>query len=259
MTHPSAVSDEAVFKALADPHRRTLLDLLFERDGQTLTELMAHLPMTRFGCMKHLQVLEQAGLLSHRKVGREKYHYLNPVPIQEIFDRWVSKYAQPFTQHLTELKTWLEAVPVTHPVHQFDTFIRTTPERLWQALTDGQFTPQYYFGSRVNSSWQTGAPYRYDNPDGSVLLSGEILESDPPHRLRMSFQAHWSDLARSSGISEVTYEIEAQGNVCRLRVIHAGLDPEHAMTAQFKNGWSEIVSGLKTLLETGQPLRSDKP
>lgn len=255
MTLTESFSDEAVFKALADGHRRTLLDALFERDGQTLSELMTRLPMTRFGCMKHLQVLEQAGLLSHRKIGREKHHFLNPVPIQGIFDRWVSKYAQPFTQHLSELKTWLEAVPVTYPVHQFETYIRTTPERLWQALTDGQLTPQYYFGSRVSSSWQAGEPYRYDNPDGSALLSGQILETDPPRRLRMSFQAHWSEDARSSGVSEVTYEIEPRGETCLLRVIHEGLNPAHPMTVGFHNGWNQILSGLKTLLETGQPLR----
>src|SRR5215472_5313722 len=95
---------DAVFKALADPHRRLLLDLLNQQDGQTLLQLQRHLPITRFGCMKHLQVLEGAGLLTSRKVGREKFHYLNPFPIRLIQERWVSKYAQPWMQNLLGLK-----------------------------------------------------------------------------------------------------------------------------------------------------------
>lgn len=101
---------EPVFKALADVNRRRLLDQLFERDGQTLGELQACLPqMTRFGVMKHLDVLEDAGVITTRKVGREKFHYLNPVPIQQIYDRWVSRYMQPWTDALTSLKHELEA------------------------------------------------------------------------------------------------------------------------------------------------------
>jgi DNA-binding transcriptional ArsR family regulator len=97
-----------VFKALADPTRRGLLDALFERDGQTLTELERGLPMTRFGVMKHLRVLEEAGLLTTMKRGREKLHFLNPVPIQLIHERWVSKYAEPWATTLTGLKQQLE-------------------------------------------------------------------------------------------------------------------------------------------------------
>jgi DNA-binding transcriptional ArsR family regulator len=99
---------DAVFKALADPTRRGLLDALFERGGQTLTELEQELPMTRFGVMKHLRVLEDAGLVTTRRSGREKLHYLNPVPIRLIHDRWVSKYAAPLAATITGIKRALE-------------------------------------------------------------------------------------------------------------------------------------------------------
>ncbi len=99
---------DEVFKALADPTRRALLDALFAEDGQTLTSLEQRLPMSRFGVMKHLKVLEEAGLVVTRRQGREKLHYLNPVPIQLVHDRWVSKFAQPWTAALVELKQQLE-------------------------------------------------------------------------------------------------------------------------------------------------------
>jgi DNA-binding transcriptional ArsR family regulator len=99
---------DEVFKALADPTRRGLLDRLFERDGQTLGELEEGLSMTRFGVMKHLRVLEEAGLLTTQRRGREKLHFLNPVPIRLVYERWVSKYSEPWASALSELKTELE-------------------------------------------------------------------------------------------------------------------------------------------------------
>src|ERR1700751_3239529 len=100
--------DDLVFKALADPTRRHLLDRLFERDGRTLTELESDLEMTRFGVMKHLRVLEDAGLVVTRRAGREKHHFLNPVPIRVIHDRWIDKYTERHVSALSELKTQLE-------------------------------------------------------------------------------------------------------------------------------------------------------
>jgi DNA-binding transcriptional ArsR family regulator len=99
---------DAVFKALADPTRRSLLDALYEHDGQTLSALEERLPMTRFGVMKHLRVLEDAGLLTTKRRGREKFHFLNPVPIRLVHDRWVSKYAEPWAAALSGLKQQLE-------------------------------------------------------------------------------------------------------------------------------------------------------
>src|SRR5437762_12217803 len=116
---------DQVFKALADPTRRKLLDLLFEQDGQTLSALDRELPMTRFGVMKHLRVLEEADLVVTRRRGREKHHFLNPVPIRLVHDRWVSKYAEPWAAGLSGLKRRLEDTMDK----VFEIYIKTTPER----------------------------------------------------------------------------------------------------------------------------------
>jgi uncharacterized protein YndB with AHSA1/START domain len=251
----NAMKQDEVFKALADPSRRKLLDVLFEQDGQTLLELQAHLPMTRFGCMKHLQILEEAGLITTRKVGREKHHYLNPVPIQLVYDRWVSKYAQPWTQTLALLKNNLEEITMDKkPAHVFQIFIRTTPELLWRALTEGDITRQYYFGSQVESSWKPGEAYCYRNSDGSKLLDGDIVEIDPPRRLVMTFRPLWQGEEESSRLSTVSWEIMQVGATCKLTVTHAGLVPDRSATHGIIEGWGQILSSLKTWLETGEPL-----
>src|SRR3982751_1480543 len=126
---------DEVFKALADSTRRGLLDALYERDGPSLSAREASLPMTRFGVMKHLKVLEEAGLVTTRKRGREKLHFLNPVPIRRVHDRWVSKYAEPWAAGLSELKHDLEQEERTME-KVFEIYIKTTPERLWEAITD---------------------------------------------------------------------------------------------------------------------------
>src|SRR5262245_4637773 len=168
---------EAVFKALADPHRRQILDLLFARDGQTLGELCAGFEtMTRFGVMKHLRVLEEAGLVTTRKAGREKLHYLNPVPIRLIHDRWISKYAAPWVEALGDLKSALEGMTMDQPRHVFEVYIRTTPEQLWTAITSPEFTRRYFYATAVESEWQPGSPFRYRQDDGAIALSGEVLE-----------------------------------------------------------------------------------
>src|SRR5919197_869892 len=151
-----------VFKALADPSRRLLLDSLFVEDGQTLGELSARLPgMTRFGVMKHLRLLEAAGLVTTRKAGREKLHYLNPVPIRLIHDRWIGKYAEAWVGALTDLKHVLEGEPMDRPSHVFQVYIRTTPEQLWQAITNPDFTERYFHRSRVASSFKNGDRLSY--------------------------------------------------------------------------------------------------
>jgi uncharacterized protein YndB with AHSA1/START domain len=247
---------EPVFKALADPNRRLLLDKLHERDGQTLLELQRCLPeMTRFGTMKHLKVLEEAGLIITRRSGREKHHFLNRVPIQMVYDRWVSKFARPFARSLTGLKYLLEESPMSETVsHYFEVYIRSTPEKVWQALTDGAMTPQYYFGTSVKSDWKTGSSYQYLTADGFNMLSGEIIEADPPWKLVTTFDAHFDEEAEKAGTSTVTYEITQVGDAVKLTLLHEGLDPALGLTQGVKHGWSAILSGLKTLLETGEPL-----
>ncbi len=238
-----------VFKALADPTRRSLLDELFREDGQTLTALEARLPMTRFGVMKHLKQLEDAGLVVTRRRGREKLHFLNPVPIRLVHDRWVSKFAEPWAAALSGLKHRLET-----PLEKvFEIYIRTTPERLWEAITDADIRSRYHFGNRVTSDWTTGSRYELTNPgaDGP-LVAGENLEVKRPRRLVQSMVALWGDDVKAEGTSRVTWEIEPVGNSCRLTVTHDQL-PEGA-NEQLYGGWPMILSGLKTWLETGQLL-----
>ena len=147
---------DAVFRALADPTRRSLLDELFREDGQTLSALEARFSMTRFGVMKHLKQLEEAGLVVTKRRGREKLHFLNPVPIRLVHDRWVSKYAEPCAAALSGLKDTLEERTMEKV---FEIYIKTTPERLWQALTDPEMRSKYQFGSRFSADFTPGSRY----------------------------------------------------------------------------------------------------
>jgi uncharacterized protein YndB with AHSA1/START domain/DNA-binding transcriptional ArsR family regulator len=239
---------DEVFRALADPTRRSLLDELFAQDGQTLSELERRLPMTRFGVMKHLRVLEAAHLVTTRRRGREKLHFLNPVPIQLVHDRWVSKYAEPWATGLIGLKRRVEE-DVMEKV--FEIYIKTTPERLWQAITDSEMRAKYSFGVGIVSEWTQGSSYRA--AAGAMPISeGENLEVDPPRRLVQSFRAQWSDDVKSEGTSTVTWEIEPVGDSCRLLVTHSDL--REGANEELYGGWPMILSGLKTLLETGEKL-----
>jgi len=239
-----------VFRALADPTRRSLLDELYRCDGQTLSALEARLPMTRFGVMKHLRVLEEAGLVVTRRRGREKLHFLNAVPIRLVHDRWVSKYAEPWAASLSALKQTLEEESMEKV---FEIYIKTTPERLWEALTDSETHAAYSFGVGVSSDWTVGSSYEGGSTAaGAPLIEGENLEVDPPRRLVQSYRALWSDDVRRAGTSRVTYEIEPVGDSCCLTVTHDQLPAD--ANPQLYGGWPMILSGLKTLLETGERL-----
>jgi uncharacterized protein YndB with AHSA1/START domain len=238
-----------VFRALADPTRRSLLDALYRDDGQTLGALVERESMSRFGVMKHLRLLEEAGLIVTRRRGREKLHFLNPVPIRLVHDRWVSKYAEPWASALSDLKTRLE-----HPMEKvFEIYIKTTPERLWQAITDPDMRASYSFGVATHSEWTTGSSYNGTSGGGTIpITEGENLEVDPPRRLVQSYRALWGDDVKAEGTSRVTWEIEPVADSCRLIVTHDQL-PEGA-NEQLFGGWPMILSGLKTLLETGESL-----
>ena len=240
---------DAVFRALADPTRRGLLDQLFREDGQTLSALERRLPMTRFGVMKHLRVLEEARLVVTKKRGREKLHFLNPVPIRLVHDRWVSKYAAPWAAMLSGLKQSLEGKTMEKV---FEIYIKTTPERLWKAITDSEMRAKYSFGLSVKSNWQAGSPYEGQSPTAALIIEGENLEVDPPRRLVQSFRALWSEDVKREGTSKVTWQIEPVGDSCRLLVIHSELRED--ANPELYGGWMMILSGLKTLLETGQSL-----
>jgi uncharacterized protein YndB with AHSA1/START domain/DNA-binding transcriptional ArsR family regulator len=243
---------DEVFKALADPTRRKLLDELFREDGQTLAALEARLPMTRFGVMKHLRVLEQAGLVKAKRRGREKLHFLNAVPIRLVYDRWVSKYAEPWAAALTGLKQTIEEQNAMEKV--FEIYIKTTPDRLWEAITDFDLRRRYTFGAGAKSDWTTGSSYELCSPSGGglKLAEGENLEVEPPRRLVQSFAALWNEGVQREGVSRVTWEIEPVGDSCRLTVTHGDLRED--ANDELYGGWPMILSGLKTLLETGGDL-----
>ena len=259
-------SVDAVFRALADPTRRSLLDELYECDGQSLSALEQRLPMTRFGVMKHLKVLEEAGLVVTKQRGREKLHFLNPVPIRLVHDRWVSKYAEPWASALSELKTRLEEDTMdtqssgkrpwtAGPTEKvFEIYIKATPERAWEAITDSEMRQKYSFGVGVVLGLDTRAlVYESVHPGAGVVISdGENLEVDPPRRLVQSFKALWSEEVEAEGTSRVTWEIEPVGDSCRLTVTHDQLAPD--ANGELYGGWPMILSGLKTLLETGESL-----
>jgi uncharacterized protein YndB with AHSA1/START domain/biotin operon repressor len=237
-----------VFRALADPTRRSLLDELFKEDGQSLSMLEERLPMTRFGVMKHLKLLEEAGLVVTKRRGREKLHFLNPVPIRLVHDRWVSKYAEPWAASLSGLKQELENKSMEKI---FEIYIKTTPERLWHAITDTEMRRKWNFGAIVTSDWTQGS--RFEGVGGGrPILEGENLLIDPPRRLVQSFRALWGEDVKSEGTSRVTWEIEPIGDSCRLLVTHDQL--REGANNQLYGGWPMALSGIKTLLETGEIL-----
>ena len=245
------LSVDAVFKALSDPTRRQLLDTLRDRGGLTLTELEAGLGMTRFGVMKHLKVLEEANLVVTRRDGRFKYHYLNALPLQEVADRWMAPYGKPLARFALNIKNALESAPpmADKPNFVFSTYIRTTPDKLWDALTNPEMTQQYYYGGRVQADLRVGGRFYYLDPAGEMNLDGEVIEIDPPRKLVTTFKATWSPPEGQT--TRVMYEIEPMGEVCKLTMTH--FDYEKAM-AGIEIGWPIIISGLKTFLETGKPL-----
>src|SRR5437879_5663113 len=239
----------AGFKALAKPTRRSLLAELAREDGQTLNALQERFPMTRFGVMKHLRLLEEAGLVVTRRRGREKLHFLNPVPIRLVHDRWVSKYAEPWAAALSQLKSRLEE----RMEKVFEIYIKTTPELLWKAITDGAIRSKYQFGSQLSSDWTPGSRFEMRTPDGSTVLGeGENLEVDPPHRLVQSMVALWGEDVKAEGPTRITWEIEPVGDSCHLVVTHDQLRDD--ANDQLYGGWPMILSGLKTYLETGELL-----
>jgi len=239
-----------VFKALGDPTRRELLDELFREDGQSLGALGERFSMTRFGVMKHLKVLEEAGLVVTRRRGREKLHFLNPVPIRLVHDRWVSKYAEPWAATLSGLKRHVEETMEK----VFEIYIKATPEAVWGAITDPDQRAKYNFGVRPTpADWTPGARFEMRSPNApGPIGEAEVLEVDPPRRLVHTMTALWSDEVKAEGASRVTWEIEPIADSCRVTVTHDQL--RERANEELYGGWPMILSGLKTLLETGELL-----
>jgi uncharacterized protein YndB with AHSA1/START domain/DNA-binding transcriptional ArsR family regulator len=262
---------DGVFRALADPSRRLLLDSLDRKNGQTLRELCAGLAMARQSVSKHLAVLEAANLVTTVRRGREKLHYLNAAPIEEIGERWLTRYQQERVHALADLKRALEEdSSVDKPTFVYTTYIRTTPERLWRALTEPEFTRRYW-GATFQTDWQAGSPMTWNQFDVTIADPEQIvLESEPYRRLSYSWHTFTPELADSIGLtdearariaaearSKVTFEIEPLGELVKLTVVHDGFDPESVVVTMVGQGWPRILSDLKTLLETGETLPAD--
>ena len=254
--------DDASFRALADPSRRVLLDRLFERDGQALGELTAALPqMSRIAVMKHLRVLEQAGLVVSHRSGRMRLHYLNPVPIRRIHDRWLDKFRTRAADVLLKLQSYMEEPTMgseipDRPSHVSQIFIRATPAQVWRAITASEFTLQYYYGSTVESDWSAGARYRYAI-EGNDAILGVIVEADPPRRLVQTFDARWDDDVAADAPSRLTWQIEeVTPGVSKVTTIHDEFPSRTATFESVSGGMSFILSGLKTVLETGRPMET---
>jgi uncharacterized protein YndB with AHSA1/START domain/DNA-binding transcriptional ArsR family regulator len=249
--------DDAVFRALADPTRRALLDRLRERNGQTLGELCGPLDMARQSATQHLGVLEAANLITTVRRGREKLHYLNPVPLWSIAERWIGKFERPRLRALSAIKQRAEQrgqedTMVGRPRYVYVTYIESSPERVWEALTDPGMTAEYWGHSNV-SDWQVGSSWEHRRTDGSGIADviGTVLESVPPRRLAMTFDAPGDTAAE--GPSKVTFDIEPYHEIVRLTVTHEDLADRDAFEAA-SAGWPAVFANLKSLLETGHVL-----
>ncbi len=247
---------DVVFRALADASRRRMLDMLRSSPGLTVNEIAAVFSFSRYAAMKHLRSLEDASLIATRRVGRTKEHYLNTIPIQLIHDRWMSAYSARWARSLTALKHQLESEdsPMKEQLrHMYQVYIRTTPEKLWHALTDPDMTELYFHGTRVEGTFAVGETIRYlFSKDGELTTALEctIKECLPGKRLVHDFRFH----SNGDPPSRVTWEIEPLGDVVKLTVVHDGFDSETETYTSVRQGWPPIFSGLKTLLETGEPL-----
>ncbi|HEY4455349.1 MAG TPA: metalloregulator ArsR/SmtB family transcription factor [Pseudonocardiaceae bacterium] len=243
---------DQVFKALADPTRRYLLDQLHEHNGQTLGELCDRISMTRQSATQHLGVLEAANLVSTVRRGREKLHYLNPVPLHQIQERWIDKFERPMLRALSAIKTEAELAMSDKPSHVYVTYIQSTPEKVWQALTDADLSAQYWGHANI-SDWQTGSTWSHRRADDSGIddVVGVVEVSDPPRRLVTTWKA--PDAGPEVDPSRVTFDIEYSGQIVRLTVTHENLADEEELHAVSK-GWPAVLSNLKSLLETGKTL-----
>jgi uncharacterized protein YndB with AHSA1/START domain len=248
--------EDLVFKSLNDPSRRLLLDALFVEDGQSLGDLSDLLPqMTRFGVMNHLSILEGAGLVTTHRTGRRKLHYLNPVPIQMVHERWITKYTERKAHTMTHIKSDLEsAADSATPDHIYQVIINVAPDIVWNAIVDSEVTQQYFYGTRVESMWEKGAEIRYTHGDGRVAAEGIILDIDPGRMVDMTFQALWDDDLIAEGPAREIWRVDDFNGATKLTIELYDTPAGSKTYSDFTNGFPYIVSGMKTLLETGKSL-----
>jgi uncharacterized protein YndB with AHSA1/START domain/DNA-binding transcriptional ArsR family regulator len=253
-----ATEMDPVFRALADPTRRLLLDRLREHNGLTLGELCEGLGMARQSATQHLDVLEQASLVTVVRRGRERLHYLNPAPIHEIGDRWISVFDKPRLQTISSIKNQAEEYAMTNgpasvPSYVYVTYIRASAEQVWQALTDADLTARYWGHANV-SDWQPGSAWEHRRADGSGVLdvTGRVIEAQPPTRLVITFDdAPDAETPREPSV--VTFLVEPHHDIVRLTVTHENL-PNLDMRGGISRGWPAVLANLKSLLETGEVL-----
>jgi DNA-binding transcriptional ArsR family regulator len=253
---------DEVFRALADPSRRQLLDSLNSRNGQTLGELCGQLDMARQSASKHLSVLEEASLVTTVWRGREKLHYLNAEPINAIAERWIGQYSRERVRALADLKRALENTPMERPEFVYTTYINTTPQRLWQALTEPAFS-RHYLGHAIESDWKIGSTYVWDQDGLKIEHPGQvILECEPYRRLAFTFHTFTPELTAVAGLSEdtitraagerrskVAFDIEAHGDQVKLTVVHDDFAPGSTVLELIGHGWPAKLSNLKSMLE----------
>jgi uncharacterized protein YndB with AHSA1/START domain/DNA-binding transcriptional ArsR family regulator len=247
------VSDDVVFRALADPTRRALLDELREQGGRTLSELCGPMDMSRQSVTQHLGVLEAANLVATVRRGREKLHYLNTVPLWDVAERWIQRFERQRLSALRTIKHRAEEKDMAdRPSFVYVTYIEAAPERVWEALTDPIVTAEYWGHSNV-SDWYVGSTWEHRRTDGSGIADvvGTVLASDPPRRLAMTFDPPGKE--GPEGPSTVTFDIEPYEQIVRLTVTHDNL-PDEAARAESANGWAAVLSNLKSRVETGRAL-----
>jgi uncharacterized protein YndB with AHSA1/START domain len=244
---------ELVFKALADETRRSVLDRLRERNGQTLRELCEHLDMARQSATQHIDILVRAGLVTVVRRGRERLHYLNPAPIHDIEQRWISGFDQPRLAAIRAIRQRAEQeyAMTTVPTYVYVTYIHATAEQVWRALTDADLTARYWGHANV-SDWQPGSPWEHRRTDGSGTAdaAGTVLAAEPPTRLVITFE---DSPVEDREPSTVTFLVEPHRDIVRLTVTHerlANLD----MYRGISQGWPAVLANLKSLLETGEVL-----
>jgi uncharacterized protein YndB with AHSA1/START domain/DNA-binding transcriptional ArsR family regulator len=259
-----------VFRALADPSRRRLLDSLNSRNGQTLRALCADMDMARQSVSKHLAVLEAANLVSTLWRGREKLHYLNAEPINAISERWINRYDKGRVHALADLKHALEEPTMNKPTFVYTTYIQTTPERLWQALTEPAFTERYW-NTTFETDWKPGSAMVWNN-HGIRIEDPEqvVLEAQPYRRLSYTWHTFTPEFEQEFGFgdelfakmtserrSKVTFELEPAGPAVKLTVVHDDFEPGSTVAELVSGGWPSVISSLKTLLETGETLKTE--
>lgn len=244
---------DKIFGALADKSRRYLLDLLYEKNGQSLSELCSRLEMSRQAVSKHLSILENADIVVAVWKGREKIHYINPVPLKLISLRWINKFDEIRIQGLLELKDNLEnkTKEAIMKGFMYQIVISSSPEKVWEALIQAEFTKKYWFGRSVISEWKVGSAVSIITPEGKEEMRGEVIEFQPNKRLSYTWQAIQEKSEEK--VTTVVFEIQEMGPLTKLTILH-DINAEEAKFEQAAAGWTFILCGIKTLLETGEPL-----